>query len=289
MSHPAATQRTCASPPPVTSYIISQANHDGSEPNCHGALARDNYPQEQMLWTRTCSSLTRRPGALLEKSSPGWQRLPPRTDARRSPPRRAVPPPKEATSIAIGISLSRARSAVPAGSRHRRLPAPRRICGESYSAAPAPAGPAPRRRRRAVQDQCHVQQLVMTHDFPLPPPHASTPRPPAPAAGRLGGPLTFPLERPRAPAGVCGSGVRVAARAAPAGRAGGGGEGRAVEAVGRRERAPRRSCCRAAGEAAGRRGERRGGESWGGGRGGGGVSRGLFTHCRPARCTHFTL
>lgn len=121
---PPATQRTCASPPPVTSYIISQANHDGSEPNCHRALARDNHPQEQTLWTRTRSSLTSRPGALLERSSQGWNRLPQQPDAKRSSPSRAARrPPQEAASIASGISLSRARSADPAGSQQHRRPA----------------------------------------------------------------------------------------------------------------------------------------------------------------------
>lgn len=122
LPRPPATMRSCASPPPVTSYIISQANHDGSEPNCHGTLAGDNCRQDQ---NRT--SLTSRPGALLEKSSPGWKRLPQQPDTKRPSPAalRAVPFRKQ--------RASRTASASP----ERTPPSPR---------PPAPP-PCPRRSR----------------------------------------------------------------------------------------------------------------------------------------------
>lgn len=137
---PSATPTACASPPPVTSYIMSRANRAGSQPNRHGASA-GRTPRGRRCWDRhPLSSLSARPGALLEKSRPGRQRLPhsrqPRSPPRSSPvclpgePRASPPAP------APPERLPRPRRpALPCPAAAASLPPQRRIGGESYSAA----------------------------------------------------------------------------------------------------------------------------------------------------------
>lgn len=109
---PSATPRACASPPPVTSYIISRSNHAGSEPNRHGASARIT------IRGRRCSDrqplLAHCPPWRLARKILAGAAAAPAAAARRGALARPPPSPQEAASIANGISLCRARSAPPA-------------------------------------------------------------------------------------------------------------------------------------------------------------------------------
>lgn len=214
---PSATPTACASPPPVTSYIISRANHAGREPKRHGASAgittRGRRCSDRHPLLALCP-----PRRLARKILAGAAAAPAaaaRRGAFARPPPRCLPRKPQA---------SRTASASP-----ERLPRsqPRRLQPHRPARPPLAPSSAPNWRRKllgggpasataAVQEQCHVQQLVMTHDPPRTHPHL--------AAACPAGPLPSPAEA-TGTRGRVQEWVRVAARAAPAGRAGGGGEG----------------------------------------------------------------
>lgn len=120
---PSATPTACASPPPVTSYIMSRANRAGSQPNRHGASAGRTPRGRRCRDRHPLSSLSARPGALLEKSRPGRQRLPHSRQARSPPRWSPVCLPGEP------------RASPPAPAPPERLPGP--------AALPCPARPPP--------------------------------------------------------------------------------------------------------------------------------------------------